>query len=365
MPIQTFEVSSDQRDEWDREMARFEAAHPFNSFGWGRVRTVDGWTPHHLMAKDAERVRAMVSVFRKRIPGTRLSFMYAPRGPVYVLGEEEGLGALLGAVRRLAEEENAIFLRIEPNIAEGRFDAGQDPFEAEGFLHLDQRWSFWNSPRDVYRIDLSLREDEEELFRSLDKDARRCVRKSQREGLLVRPAESLEELRTFYDIFRKFSVDRGFMSRKLEYQESLWREFLARGRGRLFLAVYEGRIVGGLICLMFGRKCVAMHMGALHAYQRLQPFYAFIWESIRWSKQEGCEWYSFRGVGTTPTQESFKRKFGPQVVPLVGYYDLPFNPLLHRIFLGAEWEALPRAWPALIMIRKGIKGVTNRLGQAR
>ena len=73
--------------------------------------------------------------------------------------------------------------------------------------------------------------------------------------------------------------------------------YVARGCGRLFLAKYEGDIIGGLICVMFGRKCVAMHMGTPYQYQKLQSYYAYVWESIRWAKENGCEWYSFRGVG--------------------------------------------------------------------
>ena len=88
--------------------------------------------------------------------------------------------------------------------------------------------------------------------------------------MTIRPAESVEELRTFYDIFKEFSVAKGFMSRGLAYQESLWKEFVSRGNGRLFLAVYEDRIIGGLICLMFGKKCLAMHMGTPYVYQKLQ-----------------------------------------------------------------------------------------------
>ena len=34
-----------------------------------------------------------------------------------------------------------------------------------GFIHLDQRWSFWNSPRDVLRIDLERAGNENELVR--------------------------------------------------------------------------------------------------------------------------------------------------------------------------------------------------------
>jgi lipid II:glycine glycyltransferase (peptidoglycan interpeptide bridge formation enzyme) len=142
------------------------------------------------------------------------------------------------------------------------------------------------------------------------------------------------------------------MARGYEYQKQLWNSYVARGRGRLFLAKFEGKVIGGLICIMFGRKCVAMHMGTPYKYQKLQSYYAYVWESIRWAKENGCEWYSFRGVGTTPTQEAFKRKFNPTVVALAGYFDFPFRPWLYRLFHWCEFTLLPASWPLLVGTRK-------------
>jgi hypothetical protein len=40
------------------------------------------------------------------------------------------------------------------------------------------------------------------------------------------------------------------------------------------------------------------------------------------------------------------------VVSLVGYYDLPFKPVLYRLFYWAEFTLLPFSWPLLIRVRK-------------
>jgi lipid II:glycine glycyltransferase (peptidoglycan interpeptide bridge formation enzyme) len=239
--------------------------------------------------------------------------------------------------------------------------ASHDPFTSSGFIHLDHRWSFWNSPRDVVRIDLEAAGNENELFDRIDRDARRCVRKAYKEKVSIRPADSVEELRRFYDIFKEFSVVKGFMSRGLAYQESLWKEFISRGDGRLFLAIYEGRIIGGLICLMFGRKCLAMHMSTPYAHQKLQTYYAYVWESIKWAKENDCCWYSFRGAGSSRSQEQFKKKFGPEMVRLAGYYDLPFHPMLYRLLYATEFDLLPRIWRLLMKVREGCQGVSKLL----
>lgn len=344
-----------ERDLWDASVAAFARAHPLNAYGWGKVREIDGWQPTYLAARDGDDVKGMIMVLQKKIPWTGFSIFYAPKGPLCNLDDRQTFNSMLQHIRETAKKKRAIFLRIDPNIAEDRLQDDLDPFVNDGFIHLEHRWTFWNSPRDVYRIDLRREKTEEELFNSIDRDIRRCVRKAEKEGLSIRPAETIEELRRFYEIFSEFTVRKGFMCRQLRYQELLWEEFVEKGNGRLFLAIYRGEIIGGLICIVFGGICLAMHMGTPPEYNRLQANCAYVWESIRWAKERGCSWYSFRGVGTTTTQESFKRKFRPQLVALTGYYDLPFRPLLYRLFIVCEFEILPRVWRTLMRVRGGYK----------
>lgn len=347
-------IEEKHRDYWDDAIAGFSISHPLNAYGWGQVRRVDGWSPTYYLARRDGVVAGGMVLMTKRLPVCGFSIVYGQKGPVCELSDEETLRFLLKSASSFAKENNAIFMRIDPNILEDDLPHLEHVFAEGGFAHLEHRWSFWNSPRDVYRIDLSKYDDSDQLFNSLDRDTRRCVRKSHKDGVIIRPAESIAELQAFYAIFKEFTVGKGFMCRSYSYQESLWEQFIERGKGRLFLAVFEGKIIGGLICLLFGGKCLAMHMGTPYQYQKLQTYYAYVWESIKWAKEQGCIWYSFRGVGTTPTQEKFKKKFGPTVVALAGYYDLPVMPALYRLFSFGEFEMLPRTWRTLMSLRQDL-----------
>lgn len=349
--VQVRELTPSEADYWDREIQRFECVHPLNAFGWGQVRAVDNWTPVYLAAESCGEFRGGMMVLEKKIRFTPFSILYSPKGPVWDYEDDETLYALIEKVKHLARRKKAIFLRIDPNLPEHILKAN-DKFRLSRFVHLDERWTFWNSPRDVSRIDLTRFNDADKLFSMLDRDTRRCIRKAGRESVTIEPATTEEELKRFYAIFKEFSINKRFMSRDYEYQKALWDTYIARGMGRLFLAKYKGEIIGGLICIQFGGKCLAMHMGTPYQYQKLQTYYAYVWESIQWAKEQGCSWYSFRGVGSTPTQEYFKKKFLPEIVSLVGYYDLSFVPLLYKMFHFAEFKVLPRAWPVISRARK-------------
>ena len=359
--ISVIEINESDRNYWDREIAKFENVHPLNAFGWGKVRSIDGWSPTYLMAKKGDSITGAVMLLTKRIPLIGLSIMYAPRGPVYDLHDNETLKTLLNRIRMEARKSHAIFLRIDPNISEEAMLNTRDPFLQEGFVHLAHRWSFWNAPRDVFRIDLTKAGTEDQLFKTLDRQARKAVRKSRKQGVTVRHATSMEEFNIFFRIFKEFSTQRGFMSRDYAYQKSLWGEFITRGNGRLFLAIYQGQIVGGLLCLIFGQKCLAMHMGTPNEYQHLRTNDAYVWEAIRSVKENNCRWFSFRGVGSSASESRFKRKFGPEAVYLVGYYDLAFYPLLHHLFCTFEFKIVPRVMTMLMYLRKKYKDLSELL----
>jgi len=360
--ISVIEIDEARRDFWDREIARFENAHPLNAYGWGKVRAIDQWSPTYLLAKSVDSITGAVMLLTKRIPLTGLSIMYAPRGPVFDLHDKETLNAIINRVRIEAKKNRAIFLRIDPNICEKdifNLRSG-DPFLNEGFLHLSNRWSMWNTPRDVFRVDLTKAKDEDTLFISLDRQARKAVRKSRKRGVIIRQADSLREFNTYFEIFKQFTIEKGFMSRGYAYQKCLWDEFITRGKGRLFLASYQGQIIGGILCLVFGNKCLAMHMGTPRKYQDLRANDAYVWEAIKWAKNSGCSWFSFRGVGSSPTERRFKEKFGPNEVKLVGYYDLPFHPLRYNLFCKIEFRVIPRAVRILVCTRKIWTGFGRR-----
>lgn len=350
--IQVREISDSEKEYWNRGIQQFEFSHPFNAYGWGEVRSIDGWEPTYLVAERSGEFCGGAMILSKKIPFTPFCIFYSPRSPVWDYDDDETLYKLFEKIRVLARKKRAIFLRSDPNIPETVISNRGDKLSALGFIHLEHRWNFWNAPRDVYVVDLTRANTSEDFFNLLDRDTRRCIRKAAKEGVSIEAATSVDELTIFYDIFSQFSAMRGFMARDYEYQKKLWDTYIAEEKGRLFLAKYKGEVIGGLICIMFAGKCLAMHMGTPYKYQKLQTYYAYVWESIKWAKDNGGVWYSFGSVGSTPTQEYFKSKFLPEAISLAGYYDMPFKPLFYKLSYFFEFTLFRKALPALIRLRR-------------
>jgi len=350
--VEVREISRAEREYWNAEIVRFGSCHPLNAFEWGIVRAVDGWVPIYLCAERDGRLCGAMMVLKKRLPFTPFTILYAQKMPVWNYDDDDALAALVDAVKHVGRRERAIFFRMNPNIPETFLEGRKDPFTARGFRHLRHRWSFWNSPRDVARVDLTAFDSPKHYFDQLPKNTRAAVRKVQRESVVIEPATTEAEVRAFYEMFRQFSIERNFMVRNYAYQEKLWNTYLQRGMGRLLVAKHQGKVVGGSLDLLFAGKCLGMHGGSLQAYRGLRIDDALNCEAIMWAKEKDCFWYSFRGLGSTSSQEAYKRKFMTNVVSLVGYYDLPFRRVLYRLFYWAEFTLLPLAWPMIIRARR-------------
>ncbi len=359
------EIGESERGYWNAQVQRFECAHPLNAFEWGAVRSVDGWTPIYLCAEREGKFCGGLMILRKRLRFTPFTILYSQKMPVWDYQDDETFAALVDAAIRIGKRENAIFFRINPNIPEVSMEGQEDKFVARGFRHLQQRWTFWNSPRDVARIDLTRFENPQSYFDLLSKSTRASVRNAKKKGVVIEVANRKSELEQFYQMFREFSIQRGFMVRDYAYQEKLWDTYLRQGMGRLLVAKYQGAIVGGTIDIAFAGKCLGMHGGSLSAYRGLGIDDALNVDGIQWAKEIGCSWYSFRGVGTTPTQEAFKKKFHIRVVSLIGYYDFAFKPLLYKLFYFAEFKLLPFSWPLIIRTRKLAIGLMTGLARLK
>ena len=64
------EISEGKRVYWDKTIEEFQISHPFNSYGWGKVREIDKWVPRYMVLSEKDIVKGMVMILYKKIPWT-------------------------------------------------------------------------------------------------------------------------------------------------------------------------------------------------------------------------------------------------------------------------------------------------------
>ncbi len=176
-----------------------------------------------------------------------------------------------------------------------------DPwFEVEDGERLGFTSQFYTS----YRTDLT--QTEEEIFNRMDSACRRCIRKAEKNGILIEEAhdpgfadEYYEQLR---DVFAKqglvptYGVDR--VQSLVKHLEPTGRILLLRARNP------EGKCIATGIFPGFNKIAEFWGNASLRTHQNLRPNEAIHWYAMRYWKRRGIEIYDWGGEGT------YKEKYG-------------------------------------------------------
>jgi lipid II:glycine glycyltransferase (peptidoglycan interpeptide bridge formation enzyme) len=191
--------------------------------------------------------------------------------------------------------------------------------------------------RGTFVIDLRLPLDE--IWASFKGNVRTAIRKCEKQQISIHTdlkGERLPEYQTILEEDRKrsstrvLSVKQKFMHRDyIQGPNSEW---------RLYYALYEDRMVAGMIVFSFNGN--AVHTGLCRSdfcrQKKLEAYYGIMWEIIKDGKKQGWARYDLAGVNPNPASRhergiySFKEKWGGK---FIGYaeYSKVFRPRLERV----------------------------------
>lgn len=153
----------------------------------------------------------------------------------------------------------------------------------------------------------------------------RDARKAAREGVTVVQAEHREQWQEYYRVYLD-SVDRWKSDPAQAYPWSLFESLfeLHSPDVRLWVALHEGRIISGALCLSSRRHVAYWHGAALARFFSLGSVNLLMLEIIRAACDAGMHWYDFNPSGYGSGVTAFKKKFHPRELdcPLV-FVDRP------------------------------------------
>src|SRR6202043_965512 len=138
--------------------------------------------------------------------------------------------------------------------------------------------------------------------------------KSQREGLVVRLAQSEEELRAFFEMHlkvRKYKY--GLLAQPYSFFKNIWRHFMEAEHGFLLLALCQDKIVAGDLFLEWKDTLYYKFNASLPGDLSHRPNDLLIWEGIQHGKNRGLKLLDF-GLSDIDQEGlvRYKRKFGTE-----------------------------------------------------
>jgi len=314
------------------------AKHPLQTWEWGDFKEKTGMKPVRLGFFEEGKLIGGAQVLFRSLPKVNYSIGYLPKGD---LPTKE----LINALRELAIEEKAIFIKLEPDFVVHRWlnNKGKilekpieenDPNLKKLGLQVADKALF-----DPHSFILDLTPTESELLSRMHSKTRYNIRLAQRSGVKIVEKSDQEGLNIFIELLQKTLKRQGFYMHGPSYFEQLW-PILSRAKiAHIFLAKYQESVLSAWMIFTWGKKLYYPYGASSDQHRNLMASNLLCWEVIKFGKKEGCSsfdmWGSL-GPGADPKHpwygfHRFKKGYSGDLVRYVGSWDLVLNSFLYRL----------------------------------
>jgi hypothetical protein len=152
----------------------------------------------------------------------------------------------------------------------------------------------------------------------------RMVRHAQRQGVTVREASSLQDVRRWYKLYLDTMRFYATPPKPFRLFEVMWAILVPQGRLRLLLAEKQigrsTRLLAGCLYLINGRTIVFAFNGRDRSQLQLKPNDAIHWRAITDACTAGFRRYDFGEAAADNTGlQYFKEKWGTRPMQIYGY----------------------------------------------
>jgi lipid II:glycine glycyltransferase (peptidoglycan interpeptide bridge formation enzyme) len=210
------------RDTWNATLAQLPYAHVLQTWEWGEFKAfTTGWIPQRIAYMNQGLVAGMAQVLTRRVGP--LSVMYVPKGPALDYANPALRVAVLESLKRHAQENGAIFLKIDPDVTTGvgvpgEYCSYEDPaglqvlseWQQAGLHYSHDQIQFPNS------VVIDLRRTDDELLAAMKQKTRYNVRLAEKRGVTIRLG-GLDDLDALYTLYAETARRDNFIIRPLDY----------------------------------------------------------------------------------------------------------------------------------------------------
>lgn len=310
------EISEKPLQGWDEFLLSKENGTIYQSTFYANYAEKDiGFKPFYIRVSESGDIKAQLLCFESnKYYGLRKSFVYPIVKRIFkqihwvygpVGNEEKYIQKVLEGSKRLCMEKK---LRM----------TGSSEFPLNNFDTIFSQVGFKPTDKATFLIDLH--EGEEQLWKKVDKAARKIVNRTKEEGIIVKPVNDIEKLREYYFVVNENRA-RNHLG-PLPYSEELWKIFRENNVGEILVAEKEGRVLSGLGISFFNGYLNEWGAGT-SAFALEKKIYAsdlIKWHVISEGIKRGFHFFDLSGVSANPKNEKemgiyrFKQKWGGKLI---------------------------------------------------
>jgi len=313
--------------EWQKIAEIMKDIHLLQRREWGDLKSGFGWYARYLSNGT---VGAQI-LFRKLPFGYTIA--YIPKGPIGPVAEWQSLWKPLD---QLCRQENAIFLKIEPDAWEEQ--AGSISPQFNGYAAPAASIQ----PRQTITIDLH--GSEENWLEKMKQKTRYNIRLAQKKDVVITQTDDVE---TFQRLMSITGSRNEFGVHDFHYYQRAHTLF-SPGFSRILLASYENQPLAAIMLFFSGSRSWYLYGASSDLERNRMPAYLLQFEAMKLSAQRNCTQYDLWGIPDASEDDlennfekrsdglwgvyRFKRGFGGAIKRSIGAFDRIYHPMLYSAY---------------------------------
>lgn len=355
----------------EKEFDSFALMHECSSFmehsSFAHLKKNNGWDYKIFGLKNDSKIVAATLLLYKRMPLGKYMY-YAPRGYLLDYNNESLFKEFNNKIVDYCKSNKGMFLKIDPyiiykqkdkdgNIVPDGIDNSKivEMIKKEGFIYQDEDKG--NKPlqmQNMYWIRLTGR-TLDDVMKDMTSKTRQMIRKNERRGIVIREG-TIEDFEEFNNIMSNTENRKKFISRDMEYNKEMYKEYgngkyqkiiladleilktlnnfkdeyknleeeinefesgkktikeakLKEKKDNLSrlekeIAEYEDlqakygdlKTIGGITYFVYGHEVLSFLGGSYDDFIEYQPFYTMHYEMIKYALDNQYDYYNFYGI---------------------------------------------------------------------
>ncbi len=183
---------------------------------------------------------------------------------------------------------------------------------------------------------IDLEQPMEELWKHIHSKRKNEIRRATKEGTLFEKKSDLESLSRCYHILKEVYGRAKLPLPHIQHFE----EIFQKDRLKIFVAVYEEKIIGCMLCISYKDILFDYYAGAYTHFYNKYPNDLLPWEVVKWGKENGFKSFDFGGAGNPHIPygvRDYKMKFGGKLVDNGRYEHIHYPHLFKLVKFGFKF----------------------------
>lgn len=249
------------------------------------------------------------------------NYLFVPYGPT--AENEKSFRKALDALRKLAKEQDAFFVRIEPTT----------PFPVAELKTIGLTKSHNIDPAHTWALDLT--QPESQIFADMEKEKGRLWRNCYKKDITVRQTRNPEEVDILATMLDKVGSQNHFIPQKKIHL----RRQMEAGFATLYVVELKGESIAAALVYDYDGVRYYAHAAADYEHRKLAAGAILLVQMIVDAKRAGMKTFDFWGITTSKNKNhpwhgftEFKKSFGGKQVDYAGTWDLPVRKLRYYFY---------------------------------